>query len=732
MIMNIVEVLVQHPVFKLNRPFSYLCDEEVVVGTRVTINFNQQEIVGYVLSVTATTKSKDELEKEHGYEYKYIAGVIDKTPILNEELMALSEQVASYYYAPHISVLHAMLPPSLRPNRSGMKGAKIAYDKYFKINENHLDISSLTAKQLIAFNSIKEAGELLKKEISAGIAKTLLEKGFIIEVLKEKHRLKLPVIEGDKAPKLTLEQQNAVNAIFYGDQSTYLLEGVTGSGKTEVYLKLAEKTLEAGKNVLFLVPEIALTPRMVSYFIKRFNQKVSLFHSELTAAEKYDEYRRIASGEVRIVVGARSSIFVPLSNIGLIIIDEEHSATYKQETPPYYHVLTVAEMRAKFYNTKIVLGSATPSLESKSRAQKGIYGHVTLKTRFNRQELPNTMIVNMLDNRNVSKKSVYFSNQLLSGIEETLAKGEQAILLVNRRGYGNYITCRACGYVARCPECGLSLIYHKKDEQLHCHHCDHIEPMFKECPECHSHHIKVSGFGTERAIEQLQKLFPTAKLLRLDSDVAKKQEHLTKILGDFAAHKADILVGTQMIAKGHDFPKVTLVGVLSADAGLAIPSFRSSETTFQLLMQAIGRSGRSQLVGRAIVQTTLPTHYAIVDASRQNYQAFYETELRYRHLTKMPPFTYLLQIKLSGRDEDKVEETTLELKNSLNEVLKDDVDIIGPSIPIFQPIKNIHERNLIVKYTNYFKIKPKLMMLLRPLMENSQFSVKINIDPFDI
>lgn len=730
--MNIVEVLIQHPVFKLNRPFSYLCNEDISVGVRVFINFNKQRIVGYVLSVKETIKTPDELKQEEGIEYKFIDEVIDQTPILNDELIALSEQVASYYYAPLISVLHAMLPPSLRPLKSGVRSAKIAYEKFISINPSHGDLDMLTSKQRELFNRVKDVGSMKKNKLSAVIVKKLLEKQFLREELREKNRLKLPEFTGENAPKLTLEQQNAVNAIYYGEQSTYLLEGVTGSGKTEVYLKLGEKTLEEGKNVLFLVPEIALTPMMVSYFIRRFNKKVALFHSELTPAEKYDEYRRIASGDVRIVVGARSSIFVPLSNIGLIVIDEEHSSTYKQETSPFYHVLTVAEMRAKFYQTKIVLGSATPSLETRSRALKGIYGHVLLKNRFNRQALPSTMIVNMLDNKNVSKRSVYFSNALLTGIEETLAKKEQVILLVNRRGYGNYVACRSCGYVARCPECGLSLIYHKKDEKLHCHHCDHIEPMFKDCPNCGSNYIKIGGFGTERAIEQLQKLYPSARLLRLDSDIAKRQEHMTKILGDFADQKADILVGTQMIAKGHDFPNVTLVGVLSADAGLTIPSFRASENTFQLLMQAIGRSGRSNLVGRAIIQTTLPDHYAIIDASRQNYQAFYETEMRYRHLMKMPPFTYLLQIKLSGRDEDKLEETVIELKHSLKEVLHDDIDVIGPSIPLFQTIKNIHERNLIIKYTNYFKIKPKLMMLLRPLMEYSQFSVKINIDPFDI
>lgn len=730
--MNIVEVLIQHPVFSLNRPFSYLCKDKINIGVRVFIEFNNQLIVGYVVDLKTSDKTKQELEEDYGYELKYISEIIDEMPILNQELIDLSEQVSSYYIAPKISVLHAMLPPALRPLKSGVKNASIIYDTYVKVSNKSPDLESLSKRQREVYFQVLENKQVLKKLLSSSICKKLLDLGYFSLLKVEKNRLKLPSFIDEKAPKLTLEQTNAINAIYYGDQTSYLLEGVTGSGKTEVYLKLAEKTLQEGKNVLFLVPEIALTPMMIGHFIKRFDAKVALFHSELTNGEKYDEYRRIASGDVRIVVGARSAIFAPLTNIGLIVVDEEHSATYKQETSPFYHALAVAEMRAKTYNAKIVFGSATPSLETRARALKGIYGHVFLHDRINKKALPHTKIIDMLDYRNVSKRSVYFSKVLLEALTETLEKKEQAILLVNRRGYASYVSCRNCRYVARCPECGITLTYHQAEKNLLCHHCGHEEDMITECPECHSPHLSISGFGTERAVEQVQKLFPTAKILRLDSDITKKHTNMTKILGKFSRHEADILIGTQMIAKGHDFPNVTLVGVINADSGLAIPSFRASETTFQLIMQAIGRSGRAEKVGRAIIQTTLKEHYAITSASQQNYQSFYQTEMHYRRLAKMPPFTYLLQISLSSRDEDRVEETTITLKNNLEEVLGADAVIIGPSIPLFQVIKNQHERNLIVKYSNYFRIKPKLLKVLHPIMENSQFRVKINIEPYDI
>lgn len=728
----IVEVLVQHAILNLNRPFSYLVDEKINIGVRVLITFNRQQIVGYVLSVVETNKTVEELTTEYGYEFKYIDEIIDNYPILNNELVDLAEQVSSYYYASTISVLHAMLPPSLRPSKGALTKAKIAYQTFVQVSESKPEKSSLTAKQQEVFDFVKTKGQVEKSELSSSIVSTLLKKGYFKLEYKQKNRLKLPEFEDQVAPNLTLEQTNAVNAIFHGSQQTYLLEGVTGSGKTEVYLKLAEKYLATGKNVLILVPEIALTPMMVKYFLTRFETKVALFHSELTPSEKYDEYRRIAHGDVRVVVGARSAVFVPLTNIGLIVIDEEHSATYKQDTTPFYHALTVAEMRAKLYNSTIVLGSATPSLETRSRALKGIYGHVFLQYRINKQPLPITQIVDMLDYNNVTNESPYLSKMLVAALEETLIKKEQAILLVNRRGYASYISCRKCGYVARCPECGLGLTFHRGEDELKCHHCGHHEPMIKKCPACQSTYLKTNGFGTERAVESIGKLFPHARILRLDSDVAKSRANMTKVLGEFSVHEADILIGTQMIAKGHDFPHVTLVGVINADAGLVVPSYRASENTFQLIMQAVGRSGRAHLTGRAIIQTTMPTHYAVVDASRQDYSKFYATEMRYRHLAKLPPFTYLIQINLSSSDEDKLEDTIVTLKNTIQASLASDVVVLGPSIPPFQLIKSMYERNLIIKHTNYFRIKPKLKTILKPIIENSLFRVKINIDPFDI
>ena len=434
--MLIVETLIEYASHSLNRPFSYVYkgNKNIEKGYRVLIDFNHREIVGYVLNVNKTDKTIEQLEDELGFHIDEIKDVLDSSPLLNEDLLELADQVSSYYLAPKISVLQTMLPPSLSPRRSSLKAPKIAYDQYLRVIDD--DEDGLTGKQIEILRFINREGKVLKREIkSPSIINKLIEYQRIEIVLEEKRRLAIPDYTYEKPPRLTDEQKAVIDEFNNSHDDVYLLEGVTGSGKTEVYLSLSEEALKNGKSVLMLVPEISLTPMMMEYFIKRFNNDVAILHSELTPAEKYDEYRKIAKGDCRVVIGARSAIFAPLSNIGLIILDEEHVESYKQDVVPFYHAREIAIMRGKMHKAKVLLGSATPSLESRARAQKKVYHLLMLNNRINNQKLPPTTIVNLLDYRNIDRDSYIFSKKLRQSLEKVLNNHEQAILLINRRGF---------------------------------------------------------------------------------------------------------------------------------------------------------------------------------------------------------------------------------------------------------------------------------------------------------
>ena len=439
--MKVVEVLIEYASLSLDRPFSYVYNgkKNIQKGFRVLVNFHNKEIVGYVLTVKESIKTKEQLEDESGLFLEEIIDVIDETPLLNEDLLLLADKVADYYLAPKIKVLQTMLPPSLSPRRSSLKAPKIAYDDYLVIKNDSEE--NLTNKQIEILRLIKKEKRVLKKEIkSVSIVQKLLESGYIAIEKEEKRRLKIPNYEYEKPVSLTKNQEVVIEEFLKTNDDVYLLQGVTGSGKSEVYLSLSEQTLNEGKTVLMLVPEISLTPMMMEYFIRRFKGDVAILHSELTPAEKYDEYRKIARGECKVVVGARSAIFAPLDNIGLIILDEEHVESYKQDTSPYYHAREVAIMRAKMHNAKVLLGSATPSLESRARAQNNVYHFLSLPERINKQPLPKTSIINLLDYHNIDRESFIFSLPLRKSIQKVLDNHEQAILLINRRGFSTSVS----------------------------------------------------------------------------------------------------------------------------------------------------------------------------------------------------------------------------------------------------------------------------------------------------
>ena len=730
--MLIVETLIEYASHSLNRPFSYVYKgkKNIEKGYRVLIEFNHREIVGYVINVQETNKTVEELETELGFNIDEIKDVLDNSPLLNEDLLNLADQVADYYLAPKISVLQTMLPPSLSPRKSSLKAPKVAYDQYLRAID--LDEDGLTNKQIELLRLIASVDKVLKREIkSPSIIEKLIEKGKIEIVLEEKRRLAIPDYVYEKPPVLSDEQNRVIDEFNNSHDDIYLLEGVTGSGKTEVYLSLSEQVLNEGKSVLMLVPEISLTPMMMEYFIKRFNNNVAILHSELTPAEKYDEYRKIARGDCRVVIGARSAIFAPLSNIGLIILDEEHVESYKQDVVPFYHAREIAIMRGKTHKAKVLLGSATPSLESRARAQNGLYHLLLLKNRINNQKLPPTTIVNMLDYRNIDRDSYIFSKKLRQGLEKVLANHEQAILLINRRGFSTNVSCRKCGHVFKCPTCGIALTYHKSDNMLKCHHCDYVEPMADSCPECGSTYLMKTGFGTERIEEEIKRLYPEARTLRLDSDSAKIRAKIPAVIESFRRKEADILVGTQMIAKGHDFPDVTLVGVVLADIGLSMPNYRSSERAFQLITQAVGRSGRKDKMGEAIIQTYMPTHYAITLGARQDYELFYRKEMEMRKLQAYPPYTYMAAITISGKNEDTVIQAAYDSADFLNEQFKNDGVILGPSTPYIAKVRDQNMRTVLIKFRNYQLSHDILSRYISYFSNKNGISISVNIDPYN-
>ena len=730
--MKIVEVLIEYANYSLDRPFSYIYkgNKKVDIGFRVLTKFNNREIVGYVVNTYESDKTIEQLEEELGFKIGEIIDVIDDEPLLSDDLLKLADQVADYYIAPKISVLQSMLPPSLSPRKSALKKPKIAYDQYVKVINK--DESGLTDKQIELLRLLSAEEKVLKKEIkSKSVLDKLIEYERVEIVLVEKRRLAIPNYEYIAPPKLTNEQQGVIDEINSSNDLVYLLEGVTGSGKTEVYLSLSEQILKEGKSVLMLVPEISLTPMMMEYFLRRFENNVAILHSELTPAEKYDEYRKIANGECHVVVGARSAIFAPLKNIGLIILDEEHVESYKQDTTPFYHAREVAIMRGKMHKAKVILGSATPSLESRARAQKNIYHLLLLTNRVNNKQLPQTTIVNLGDYRNIDNNSYIFSKRLRAEISGVLSRKEQAILLINRRGFSTSVSCRKCGHIFRCPTCDIALTYHKSDNMLKCHHCDYVTKMPESCPECGSNYIMKTGFGTERIEDEVNRLFPEARTLRLDSDSAKIRTKIPTIIEQFRRKEADILIGTQMIAKGHDFPDVTLVGVVLADIGLSMPSFRSNERAFQLITQAVGRSGRKDKNGIAIIQTYMPNNYAITMAARQNYELFYRKEMNYRHLQSYPPYTYLASITLAGKNEDAVVLGMVNLIDILNNELGDEAQVLGPTIPYIPYEGDNFLRTALVKFKNYKIVQPVLKKIVSVYGAKSQIHLSINIDPYN-
>lgn len=589
-------------------------------------------------------------------------------------------------------------------------------------------LQRLGTEKVTAVKEMKELG------FSTALLNEAAENGWLTFIEKEAYRdpFANQTFEKTTALSLNAEQQVAVETILQSVQEqqsqTYLLEGITGSGKTEVYLQVIAEVLNQGKTAIMLVPEISLTPQMVQRFKSRFGEHVAVMHSGLSQGEKYDEWRKIERGEAEVVVGARSAIFAPIENIGVIIIDEEHEASYKQEETPRYHARDLAIWRSEYHHCPVVLGSATPSLESRARAQKNVYQRLRLTQRANQAAtLPTIDVVDMrqeVENGNVSS----FSMSLQEKLQERLEKNEQSVLLLNRRGYSSFVMCRDCGYVLPCPNCDISLTLHMDSKTMKCHYCGHEERIPYRCPNCGQDKIRYYGTGTQKVEEELQTLLPDSRILRMDVDTTRRKGAHEKILRTFGEGQADILLGTQMIAKGLDFPNVTLVGVLNADTALNLPDFRSSERTFQLLTQVSGRAGRAEKPGEVIIQSFNPEHYAIQLAKAQDYEDFYTKEMYIRHRGDYPPYYFTVQITASHPEENEAAKQMFQIATKLKQGLSPQAILLGPTPNAIMRVNNRYFYQVIIKYKQEPMLQPLLKEILTDTQRATARGLKLSID----
>ena len=714
----IIDVLVELSNKNIDKVFSYLVPKEleskIKIGIRVLVPFASMKLVGFVMNIN---KSKSDIE------LKEIIDVIDSEVILTDELLKLGLYIKEKTLSTLISSYQVMLPNGYKANHK--KNIKIKYETYVYLNDINLSDYKLTKKQseVIAYlNTHKNVtyNNLLKMYSST---KTLVDKNILKKEKVEVYRLNIDTKLKEKYP-LTYDQEKVVSSVDLESNNTYLLYGITGSGKTEVYMELIEKVINNNKTAIVLIPEISLTPQTVRRFKERFDSCIAIFHSGLSDSEKYDEYRKIKSGKIKIVIGARSAIFVPLNNIGIIIIDEEHSNVYKQENMPRYDSKEIAKWRSIYHNCPVIMGSATPTLESFSRALKGVYKLLVLDKRVNNKKLPNVQVVDLFKTK---KKSKFLSNILYDKMKDVLERGEQVILFLNKRGYSSTISCLECGKTFVCPNCDITLTYHKTSNMLRCHYCGYAEVLPDICPNCLNDSLNYGGLGTEQVEEEIKKIFPSFNTIRMDFDTTSKKGSHEKIINDFKDHKYDILIGTQMIAKGLDFPLVTLVGVINADNSLNIPDFRSSEVTFDLLDQVSGRSGRSNLFGNVIIQTYNPNHYAIEYAKNHDYIGFFKEEMKNRKLLNYPPYCYIVLIRIKGKDYNLL---SLE-SNKIKEFLKNKLNytVLGPSIANPFKVNSIYRFNIIIKYKDNNKLYTVLEELLEHYKTNNKIIIDIDFNP---
>ena len=759
------------------------------VGMRVHVPFGKANrlIQGIVLGMEQ--ESDVDVADE---DLKEIAEVLDFSPVLTEEQLWLAEELRKSVFSYKISILKAMLPGFLnssydkilypleglsqedrdrlfgsqeslafssldlekqaemmRLTRKGLlkleyqaiDQKKVKTQSWIQVNLDkleQLEISNRAKKKLelreylVAHPESTPLATLLE-HYSRDQVNFFVEQGALTILQKEVQRSAayFEGIESNQALELNPEQKEACEAVVGAigkKHPPFLLQGITGSGKTEVYLQIIQGALDMGKTAIVLVPEISLTPQMTERFIARFGDKVAILHSGLSNGEKYDEWRKVERGEAQVVVGARSAIFAPLKNLGVIIIDEEHEASYKQDSNPRYHARDVALLRAQYNQAALVLGSATPSLESRARAGKGVYQHLRLTQRANPlASIPQVQLIDFRDYIGQNETS-NFTPPLIEAIQDRLDKKEQVVLMLNRRGYSSFVMCRECGTVDTCPNCDISLTLHMDTKTMNCHYCGFSKEIPHVCPNCQSHSIRYYGTGTQKAYDELAELFPEARILRMDVDTTRKKGSHQALLEQFGNGEADILLGTQMIAKGLDFPNVTLVGVLNADTALNLPDFRSSERTFQLLTQVAGRAGRAEKAGQVLIQSYNPQHYAIRFAKDQDYEGFYAYEMGIRRQLGYPPYYFTIGITLSHKKEEEVLRRAYQVMEILRSGLSDASVILGPTPKPIARTHNLYHYQILIKYRLEDELGPTLNQVLALTQERENSELRLSID----
>lgn len=719
----VAQVLVGLKTTHIDQTFSYIVPnfmmDKISIGSRVLVPFGNQKIEGFVLSL--------DNEIDSDYKLKKILSLVDMEPVLSSELLSLGKWMSKKTLCTLVTAYQTMLPTFMKAGNSLKTTKKEVL--YLRL----ISKDSITSEKQKEVLELFSSGDVLKSDatkISASAVKTLLLHHNIEEYSVFVNRREISSLEVDSPKELTREQQSAYRLISssFGSFSPFLLHGVTGSGKTEVYLHLIADLLKKGKEALVLVPEISLTPQFISIFERRFGSLVAVLHSGLSAGEKYDEWQRIVSGEAKIVVGARSAVFAPLKNIGIIIVDEEHSTTYKQENHPRYHAVDVALVRGKYYNCPVILGSATPSLESYTRAKTGVYTLVEMKERVNH----NLPLVHLVDMKIEMRHGAPILSRILKRkIEERIKRGEQVMLLLNRRGFSTSIICKNCGFTHKCPNCDIPLIYHKKDDIMTCHYCGYRVPKLKTCPICHNKELSSMGMGTEKLSEYISSKIEGTSVIRMDNDTTSKKGAHEAIISSFSRGEYNILIGTQMIAKGLDFPNVTLVGVVSADASLGIPDFRSGERTFELLCQVAGRAGRGSKIGEVVIQGFNIDHYSIVDASNHDYISFYNHEMAIRKALKYSPYYNVSVIILKGKDYDYVNNEANKIVTHLRQKLKD-VMVLGPSTSLIPKINNIYSIQIILKYKKSEKVLEQFKFIQDMYRKKTKVQIDIDCSPIHL
>lgn len=721
-----VSVLTQIGAKAVDQTFFYhvpkLLENNIKIGVRVRIPFGNMILDGFVLGISDNSSYDNSKIKD-------IINVIDKEPVLNKEMLLLGKYMSDNLLASLSSCYQVMLPKALKAEVKS--NIKIKYDRYLhrikSIEEIDRYIGNCKYESQINLLCKLKEGDILITKMSSSI-NTIIKYGFASIIYEECKRYKYDGISNYKRVNLTDKQRLVSDTIIssFGKSDTFLLYGVTGSGKTEVYMDVIEKAINNGKSAIMLVPEIGLTPQIVGKFISRFGNVISVLHSKLSDSERYDEYRKITNGESKIVIGTRSAIFVPFTNIGVIIIDEEHTSSYKQDNNPRYSAINVAEWRSKYHNCPLVLGSATPSLESFAKAGNHVYKLLSLTERAGGSVLPNVNIVDMKEE--VKKGNFILSDMLKNKISEVLDRGEQAIILLNRRGYSSTISCKECGYVYKCPNCDITYTYHKSSNNLKCHYCGYSMVLPNKCSICGSDNLKDYGLGTEKLEETLNSLY-NARIVRMDVDTTSKKGQHQKIIDDFGEHKYDILIGTQMIAKGLDFPLVTLVGVVSIDSSLTSPDYRASENTFQLLSQVSGRAGRSENKGEVIVQTFNPDHYAITLAKNHDYIDFYKEEMKIRKMLKYSPYYYMVLVSITSKDYELGFKEANKIGSYIRNNISNDSIVLGPTMANMFKVNNIYHYQIIIKYRKDDSLMKVLKFIIDMQVKNNKIDVSIDFNP---